>query len=59
MDVRLDEPLRSAQSHRIERVERHRFETSGIPRWMEYGLDVNARSEEYKLGSLYVEASAK
>jgi SAM-dependent methyltransferase len=43
----------------FERVERHRFETSGIPRWMEYGLDVNERSEEYKPGSLYVEASAK
>lgn len=30
--------------------------TSGIPDWSKYGLDTNERGEEYKPGSLYLEA---
>jgi SAM-dependent methyltransferase len=31
-------------------------QTSGIPDWHRYGLDLDARGGEYKAGSLYVEA---
>jgi predicted SAM-dependent methyltransferase len=37
-------------------IERQRFNTSGIPRWMDYGLDVNINGNEHKPGSLYLEA---
>jgi SAM-dependent methyltransferase len=35
-------------------VESHR--TSGIPQWQSYGLDTDDKGDEYKAGSLYVEA---
>jgi len=38
------------------RIERHRFKTSEVARWVEYGLDVDEHGYEYKPGSLYVEA---
>ena len=34
-----------------------RFDASRIPGWNDYGLDRNGRGEEYKPGSLYVEAT--
>lgn len=33
------------------------YDTSGIDRWQQYGLDINADGTEYAPGSLYMEAS--
>jgi hypothetical protein len=33
-----------------------RFDTSRVPGWASYGLDLGEDGEEYKPGSLYVEA---
>lgn len=36
-------------------IKQHRFDTSRIPRWSEYELDVGVGGEEHRKGSLYVE----
>jgi SAM-dependent methyltransferase len=37
-------------------IQHHRYDTSQIPNWGKYGLDVEASGMQYKPGSLYMEA---